>query len=67
MVIFAGTKGYSDGVSLERIPAWESALLRYLETSHPEIGRDVAEKKVISEETETALMSALDAFRGTWQ
>ena len=39
MVIYAGTKGYSDKVSLERMPAWENALLRYLETSHPQIAK----------------------------
>jgi hypothetical protein len=37
-----------------------------METSHPEIGKDIAAKKRISEETEQALKSALDAFTNTW-
>ena len=37
--IFAGTRGYADGVALDRMKAWESALLRYMETSHPEDGK----------------------------
>ena len=49
MVIFAGTQGYADKVPLDRMRAWETALLRYMETSYPEIGKDIAEKKRISD------------------
>jgi len=66
MVIYAGTRGYADKVPLERMSAWETALIRYLETSHPQVGRDIAEKKQITEETEKALVAALDAFSSTW-
>jgi F-type H+-transporting ATPase subunit alpha len=67
MVIFAGTQGYADKVPLDRMRAWETALLRYLEASYPEIGRDIAEKKRMSDETVAKLRSALDAFTSTWQ
>jgi F-type H+-transporting ATPase subunit alpha len=67
MVIFAGTQGFSDKVPLERMRAWEQSLLRFMETSHPEIGRDIAEKKRISDENIAALRSALDEFAHTWQ
>ena len=67
MVIYAGTQGFADRVPLDRMRAWETALLRYLETSHPEIGNDIAEKKVITETTEEALREALAAFTRTWQ
>jgi F-type H+-transporting ATPase subunit alpha len=67
MVIFAGTQGYADKVPLDRMRAWETALLRYLEASYPEIGRDIAEKKRMSDETVAKLRSALDTFTSTWQ
>ena len=67
MVIYAGTHGYSDKVPLDNMSAWESALLRYLETSHPQIGKDIAMEKQITEENESALVSALDSFSSTWQ
>jgi hypothetical protein len=38
-----------------------------METSYPEIGKDISEKKRISEDTEKALLAALDAFSSTWQ
>jgi len=67
IVIFAGTQGYTDKVSLERMRAWETSLLRFMETSNPEIGKDIAEKKRISDETMPKLREALDAFNSTWQ
>jgi F-type H+-transporting ATPase subunit alpha len=65
--IFAGVNGYADKVSLDHMRAWEIALLRYMETSHPEIGRSIAENKRILPETETQLRQALESFMATWQ
>ncbi|MCX7609806.1 MAG: F0F1 ATP synthase subunit alpha [Anaerolineales bacterium] len=67
MVIYAGTNGYADHVPIERMKKWEGDLLRYLATSHPEIGKDIAEKKQITPETEKRLREALEAFKATWQ
>ncbi len=66
MVIYAGTRGFADQVSLERMRAWEQALLRYMETSHPDVGKDIAEKKRITDENEPRLRSALEAFGSVW-
>jgi F-type H+-transporting ATPase subunit alpha len=65
--IFAGTRGYADGVALDRMKAWESALLRYMETSHPDLGKAIAEEKRITAEIEERLKQALDAFTASWQ
>jgi F-type H+-transporting ATPase subunit alpha len=67
MVIFAGTNGYADGVPVEKMRQWELDLIRYMETSHPEIGKSIVEKKQITDDTRAALTSALDAFKMTWQ
>jgi F-type H+-transporting ATPase subunit alpha len=66
IVLFAGVNGFADQVPVERVKAWEAALLRYMESSHPEIGRDIAEKKMITPETEARLREALQAFSNTW-
>jgi F-type H+-transporting ATPase subunit alpha len=66
-VIFAGTQGFADKVPLDRMRAWEQALLRFMETSHPEIGRDITEKKRVTDENIAALRAALDEFTHTWQ
>jgi len=66
MLIFAGTNGFADKVPLERMRPWEIALLRYLGASHPEIGRDIADKKRITDETMDKLRVALEEFTRTW-
>ena len=65
--IFAGTRGYADSIPLDRMRAWEVALLRFMETSHPEIGKSIQEEKRISPETEEKLKAALEAFTSSWQ
>ncbi|HAL17607.1 MAG TPA: F0F1 ATP synthase subunit alpha [Anaerolineaceae bacterium] len=66
MALFAGVNGFIDQVAVERVKAWEREFLRYMETSHPEVGRTIAEKKSISPETETKLREALQAFQAGW-
>jgi F-type H+/Na+-transporting ATPase subunit alpha len=65
--IFAGTQGFADKVPLERMREWETELIRFMESSHPEIGRDIADKKRLTEETEAKLREALKAFGVGWQ
>jgi F-type H+-transporting ATPase subunit alpha len=67
IVIFAGTNGFADGVPLEKVAKWQSEMLRYMETSYPEIGKNITEKKTITDENREKLMKALDSFRTGWQ
>jgi F-type H+-transporting ATPase subunit alpha len=66
IVVFAGTNGFADNVPVERIGKWQADLVRSLDASNPEIGRDIAEKKQITPDNEKALRQALDAFKVTW-
>lgn len=67
IVLFAGTQGYADQVPLERVRTWESSLLRFMDASYSQIGKDILAHKRITEETEDKLRSALDAFTSTWK
>ncbi len=67
IVIFAGTNGFADGVPLEAMAQWQADLIRFMETSYPEVGKDIIAKKAISDDNRTALVKALDAFRAGWQ
>jgi F-type H+-transporting ATPase subunit alpha len=67
VVIYAGTQGFADKVPLDQMRTWEMALIRFVETSNPDIGRDISDKKRIAPETEARLRAALDTFTSTWQ
>ncbi|HEX9090846.1 MAG TPA: F0F1 ATP synthase subunit alpha, partial [Anaerolineales bacterium] len=67
IVIYAGTHGFADNVPLEKMRRWETSLIRYMETSHPEIGKSITDEKRITPETEGQLKEALDALMSSWQ
>jgi len=67
IVIFAGTNGFADDVPVEKMAQWQADLIRYMGSSYPEIGKDIAEKKMIIDETKANLIGALTAFRASWQ
>jgi F-type H+/Na+-transporting ATPase subunit alpha len=67
IVIFAGTQGFADKVPLDQMRTWESTLIRYMESSHPDIVKGIAQKKRITDDIEKKLRDALRAFSSTWQ
>jgi len=67
LVTYAGTRGFCDTVPVEKMKAWEAAFLRFMETSYPEIGKDIAGKKIIAEDNEARLKDAIQAFSAGWQ
>jgi F-type H+-transporting ATPase subunit alpha len=67
VTIFAGTNGYADEVPVESIKQWEMDLAKYFNQSHPEVLKDIVEKKQISADNESKLRAALATFKVTWQ
>lgn len=67
VVLFAGTNGYADNVPLDRMKEWEANLLRFMDTSYPEIGKDIEEKKQITPENEAKLRTAIKSFMAAWR
>lgn len=67
ITLYAGVNGYADGVPVDKVKEWQSALIRYMQTTHPEIGNEIARKKMIAKETEEKLRAALQTFTSTWK
>jgi F-type H+-transporting ATPase subunit alpha len=67
IVLFAGTQGFADEVPVEKMGRWEVDLLKYMDASHPEVGKGIAENKRITDDNEKKLRDALSAFKATWQ
>jgi len=66
MIIYAGTKGYVDHVPVARVREYERAFLNFMRTMHPEVGADIAARKLITPETEEVLKAALEEFNRRW-
>ncbi|MBK8617936.1 MAG: F0F1 ATP synthase subunit alpha [Anaerolineales bacterium] len=66
ILLFAGTNGFADGVPLDKMPQWQTDVIRFMATSYPEVGKDIVAKKAISDDNRAALVKALEAFRTGW-
>ena len=66
IAIFAGTNGFADDVPIDRMREWEKDLIRFMDASHPEIGKQIVEQGRFKGETEKDLREALSTFMATW-
>jgi F-type H+/Na+-transporting ATPase subunit alpha len=65
-VLFAGTNGYADQIPVEKMRNWEVSMLRFVETSYPALGKDIAEKKMITPDTDKKLREAINTFNASY-
>jgi F-type H+-transporting ATPase subunit alpha len=67
IVIMAGTSGYADQVPVDKMRQWETDLLRFMSSSHPEIGKEIIEQKALSDDLRSRMITAFETFSSTWQ
>lgn len=67
MAILAATSGYADKVPVEKMSQWQVDFLRYVAASHPDLGKEIAEKKILSDDLRARLDQAFTTFANTWQ
>jgi F-type H+/Na+-transporting ATPase subunit alpha len=65
MIIFAVVNNFCDDVAVNKIRDWEAAFLRFMTASHPEIGQAILQDKRLTDETTSALRSAIGEFKQT--
>jgi len=60
--IYALTKGFARMVAVDDIRNYVTGLLQFMHSNYPAVGQAIANEKVISEQTDTALWSALAEY-----
>lgn len=63
MILYAVMTGYVDDVPVNKIAEFEANFLKIMNTMHPEIGKTIADKKELSEDTEEKLKAAIEEFK----
>jgi F-type H+-transporting ATPase subunit alpha len=66
VVIFAGTNGYLDDLEEHECRAFEQSLYEFMDSSHPEVGRQLVEKKVIDDRLRGEMRKMLDEFKAKY-
>ena len=62
-VIFAGTKGYLDGIEVSQVGRFESGLLNHLRSKHSDLLDDITNNdRKVTGELEDSIRAALDEF-----
>ncbi len=65
-VLYAVTRGYVDGVPLEKCRDWESGLHRFLDVQYSALMAEIAEKKALEPNIEDGLKKALEDWNKTF-
>ena len=61
-VIYAGTRGYLDGIPVKSVQKYEKELLAHLQADHKSLLSSIASEKKLTDDLEATLKSALDSF-----
>src|SRR5687768_15815197 len=60
--IFAGTNGYLDAVPVNRVVDYESAMLGFMRSEHPDLLTAIRDSREFTDETRDKTKAALDTF-----
>lgn len=67
LVIWAATNGYTDDIAVEDVRRFETSLLKFVESSHPGLLADIAEKKTLTDDIKGGLKQVLEDFKDDWK
>ena len=67
IIIYVATNKYLLDVPVEDITRFEAELFEFLDTKYPEVPKNIAEEKVISEETEQIFVKAIKEFKAQFK
>lgn len=67
MIIYTGVNGYLDAIPVSACRKFEEEFLRFMREKYPEVGKDIKDKKEITEETEEKLKACIEEFLQTFK
>ncbi|MEE8442776.1 MAG: F0F1 ATP synthase subunit alpha [Dehalococcoidia bacterium] len=64
-ILFAVINGHLDDVPIDKVSEWENGFHEYMETNYPQVLEKIVSTNDIDDETEKALIAAIDTFKKT--
>jgi F-type H+-transporting ATPase subunit alpha len=62
-ILYAAVNGYLDDIAVAKVRPFAVAFHRFMEATHPDIGKDIQDQKQITPETEAKLKAAIGEFK----
>ncbi len=63
MILYTVINGFVDEIPVEKINAFQTGFLRFMDANHPDVGRTIAQEKDLTPDTEEALKKAIQEFK----
>lgn len=63
LILYAGVDNHLMDIPVESIGKFENEFFEYMDTHHREIGKEIVEKKVLSDELKQKINAAIDEFK----
>jgi len=64
-ILFAVTNGLLDDVPIEKVQSFQRELIKFVDSSHPEIGDAIRNERALSDATTESLTNAIREFKST--
>jgi len=61
--IFAGTRGFLDDLPISRVADFEEKLLKHIRDEHPEVWKELDDKKELSDALDAKLKDLIGKFK----
>ncbi len=63
LAIFAAVNGFMDDVAVDKVRSFETQLYQFMDSNHPEVGSEIDEKMIISQELDQKVRAAISEFK----
>ncbi|MFO0588906.1 MAG: F0F1 ATP synthase subunit alpha [Polyangiaceae bacterium] len=63
LIIYAGTNGFLDDLPVSSLGAFEQELYKFVEAKHPDLLKEIIEKKTLSDDLKGKINKALETFK----
>ena len=64
--IYAGTRGYMDGIAVKEVNAFESGLIDHARSAHADLLDEIDKTGLLSEESEKQMVELLESYTKTF-
>jgi len=67
MIIYAANNGYLDDIPIEAVKKFETGFHQFMDEKYPDVGRQIAKTREITQNNEVVLKKAIEEFRAIFK